>query len=158
MSGAPDGIDPTTGLYAAEHFTVVARQQVASARRSLQPVSVVCFTIDDAAADEAALALVAEIVLQTLRESDASFRLDGRRIASVLEDTGEEGAVWAARRVRSALLAAPGGPRCTVSAGIACYPEHALDAAELVDRAVHALDAPGGSGTDRVVIAGASGA
>lgn len=155
MSG--DGIDPGTGLYEAGHFPVVVRQQVASARRLLQPLSVICFAVEDdghATATEA-LAAVADVLLRTLRESDASFRMGDRWIVSVLEDTGEEGAVWAARRVRSALLAAPGGPRFTISAGIACYPEHALDAAELVGRAEAALASTIAAGRDRVETASA---
>lgn len=153
VSGTTDGIDPGTGLYAGEHYLVVARQQVASARRSLQPVSIICFEVEADGGGSEPVATVATVLLRTLRESDASFRIGERRIAAVLEDTGEEGAVWAARRVRSALLATPGGSRCTVSAGIACYPEHALDAADLVARAEAALASTLATGRDRVEIA-----
>lgn len=155
MNGGTDGIDPTTGLYAGDHFLVVTRQLVASARRSLQPVSIAYFAVDDSDGrlGSDALVSVAAVVLRTLRESDASFRIGDHRIASVLEDTGEEGAVWVARRVRSALLATPGEPRLTVSAGIACYPEHALDAPDLVTRAEAALESTLATGRDRVEIA-----
>ena len=82
---------------------------------------------------------------RTLRESDAVFRLGDVVAVAVLVDTAEPGALMVAERVREALRASPVGDSLTVSAGIACYPTHALDAAELVARAGHAL----GAGTRR---------
>ena len=95
------GTDPGTGLYDGVHLPVLARQMVASARRSLRPVSVVCFELegpDGGAPNADALGAAAAIVLRTLRESDASFRTGDHRITALLEDTGEDGALWAARR------------------------------------------------------------
>ena len=63
-----------------------------------------------------------------------------RAALGVLADTAEDGAVIVADRVRSSLRTSPVGDTLTVSAGIACYPTHALDAAELVSRAGRALD------------------
>ena len=71
---------------------------------------------------------------RTLRESDAVFRLGDVVAVAVLVDTAEPGAVIVAERVRDALRSSPVGDSLTVSAGIACYPTHALDAAELVAR------------------------
>ena len=61
-------------------------------------------------------------------------------VGAILEDTAEAGAVWAAERVRGTLHGSPVGDSLTISAGIACYPTHALSAAELVDQAERALD------------------
>ena len=61
-------------------------------------------------------------------------------VGAILEDTPEAGAVWAAERVRGTLLASPVGDALTLSAGVACYPTHALGAAELVHQASRALD------------------
>jgi GGDEF domain-containing protein len=57
--------------------------------------------------------------------------------------------------VREALRSSPVGDALTVSAGIACYPTHALDAAELVARAGRALELARGEGyaRDHVAVA-----
>ena len=53
-------------------------------------------------------------------------------------------------RVRGTLLGSPVGDSLTVSAGVACYPTHALGAAELVAQAGKALDEARRRGADRV--------
>jgi two-component system cell cycle response regulator len=137
---------------------VLAQQQVAAARRSLRPISVIIFEID--AMGEAdrdtrlqALGVVGDVVRRTLRESDAACRLGDLMIGAILEDTPEAGAVWAAERVRGTLLASPVGDALTLSAGVACYPTHALGAAELVHQASRALDEARARGRDRVELA-----
>ena len=75
------------------------------------------------------------VVRRTLRECDAACRIGDTMAAAVLEDTAEAGAVWAAERVRGTLHGSPVGDSLTISAGIACYPSHALNAPELVDQA-----------------------
>ncbi len=89
----------------------------------------------------------------TLRESDAACRLGDLMIGAILEDTPEAGAVWAAERTRGTLLASPIGDALTLSAGVACYPTHALGAAELVHQASRALDEARSRGRDRVELA-----
>ena len=137
--------DAATGLYDEKYFAVLAQQQVAAARRSLRPISVIIFEIDamgDADRDTRlqALGVVGDVVRRTLRESDAACRLGDLMVGAILEDTPEAGAVWAAERVRGTLLASPVGDALTLSAGVACYPTHALGAAELVHQASRALD------------------
>jgi diguanylate cyclase (GGDEF)-like protein len=150
--------DPATGLYDQSYFPVLAQQQVAAARRSLRPVSVVIFEVDgmtdvdDGACDQA-LTAIGDIVRRTLRESDAACRLGGPMIGAILEDTPEAGGVWAAERVRGSLLGSPLGDTLTVSAGVACYPTHALGAAELVAAAGRALEEARTRGADRVEVA-----
>ncbi len=67
---------------------------------------------------------------------------------AVLIDSSEDGALLVAERVRQSLRSSPIGDSITVSAGIACYPTHALDAAELVSRAGGALEVARASGYD----------
>ena len=55
--------------------------------------------------------------------------------SAILEDTAEAGAVWAAERIRGTLHQTELGDVLTISAGVACYPTHALSALELMDRA-----------------------
>lgn len=163
----PDGadtaeweIDPVSGLLRERHLPVVLQQVLASARRKVQPVAVVYWEVDgladaDPGACDEALTALGAIAWRTLRESDAVFRLGERVAVGVLVDTAEPGAVIVADRVRSSLRASPVGDALTVSAGIACYPSHALDAQELVSRAGTALDGAraAGHGTDHVVVA-----
>jgi diguanylate cyclase (GGDEF)-like protein len=150
--------DPATGLYDERYFAVLVQQHVAAARRSLRPVSVVIFEIDsmgeaDTDTRQQALGVVGDVVRRTLRESDAACRLGDLMIGAILEDTPEAGAVWAAERVRGTLLASPIGDALTLSAGVACYPTHALGAAELVHQASIALDEARSRGRDRVELA-----
>jgi diguanylate cyclase (GGDEF)-like protein len=147
--------DQTTGLYDERYFAVLVQQQVAAARRSLRPISVVIFEIDglhgsDGHTRDQALGVVGDVVRRTLRESDSACRLGELMIGAILEDTSETGAVWAAERVRGTLLGSPVGDSLTVSAGVACYPTHALGAAELVAQAGKALDEARRRGADRV--------
>ena len=150
--------DHATGLYDERYFAVLVQQHVAAARRSLRPVSVVIFEIDsmgeaDADTRQQALGVVGDVVRRTLRESDAACRLGDLMVGAILEDTPEAGAVWAAERVRGTLLASPIGDALTLSAGVACYPTHALGAAELVHQASVALDEARSRGRDRVELA-----
>ena len=153
-------IDPVSGLIREQHLAVVLQQVVASARRKVQPVSVVYWAVDGVATDsgravDQALTALGAVAWRTLRESDAVFRLGASGAVGVLVDTAEPGAVVVADRVRASLRDSPVGDTLTVSAGIACYPTHALDAAELVARAARALDAARADGHDRdhVVVA-----
>jgi diguanylate cyclase (GGDEF)-like protein len=150
--------DAATGLYDEKYFAVLVQQQVAAARRSLRPISVIIFEIDSLGeADKEtrlqALGVVGDVVRRTLRESDAACRLGDLMVGAILEDTPEAGAVWAAERVRGTLLASPVGDALTLSAGVACYPTHALGAAELVHQASRALEEARARGRDRVELA-----
>jgi diguanylate cyclase (GGDEF)-like protein len=155
---AEHAFDPATGLYDERYFAVLVQQQVAAARRSLRPISVVIFELDtlaDAPGPERdqALTVVGDVVRRTLRESDSACRLGDVMVGVILEDTPEAGGVWAAERVRGTLLASPIGDALTVSAGVACYPSHALGAAELVQQAGRALEEARRHGVDRVEVA-----
>ena len=153
-------IDPASGLIRERHLSVVLQQIVAAARRKVQPVSVVFWELDNlheatsAARDEALNALAA-VAWRTMRESDTVFRLGDAVALGVLVDTAEPGALVVAERVRESLRSSPVGDSLTVSAGIACYPSHALDPVELVSRAGKALEAARAEGHERdyVIIA-----
>jgi len=147
-------IDPVSGLLRQRHLPVVLQQVMASARRKVQPVAVVFWELDgldgaERTASEQALTALGAVAWRTLRESDAVFRLGDVVAVAVLIDTAEPGAVMVAERVRDALRTSAVGDTLTVSAGIACYPTHALDAAELVARAGRALERARREGHDR---------
>lgn len=150
--------DPASGLLRQQFFKVAVQQRVAAARRQLQPVSVVIFELDGIGHVEEetraqALGVLGEVLRRTLRECDVTCRLGDTMAAAVLEDTAEAGAVWAAERVRGTLHGSPVGDSLTISAGIACYPSHALDARDLVERAGRALETARARGRDHVEIA-----
>lgn len=151
-------IDPISGLLEPRFFRVLVAQRVAAARRQLQPVSIVLFELDgfgqvESEVKDEALGVLGEVIGRTLRECDAACRVSDTMAAAVLEDTAEAGAVWAAERVRGTLHGSPVGDSLTISAGIACYPSHALHAAELVDQAGRALESARARGRDHVEIA-----
>jgi diguanylate cyclase (GGDEF)-like protein len=151
-------VDPVSGLLDQQFFKVIVQQRVAAARRQLQPVSVVIFELDGIGQAESetqnqALGVLGAVVRRTLRECDAACRIGDTMAAAVLEDTAEAGAVWAAERVRGTLHGSPVGDSLTISAGIACYPSHALNAPELVDQAGRALESARARGRDHVEIA-----
>jgi diguanylate cyclase (GGDEF)-like protein len=151
-------VDTASGLLAEEHYEVLVTKRLAAASRQLQPISVVMFEIDgleNASAElcNEALHVLGSVITTTLRESDAACRLGSTMAAAILEDTSEAGAVWAAERIRGSLVADGTIREITVSAGIACYPTHALSAPELMERSRRALDTARSQGRDRLEVA-----
>ncbi len=158
-AGPWDG-EAASGMLREGHLSVLLRQTVAAARRKVLPVSVVLWELDglDGAGHEArhqAVLALGDVAFAALRESDALFRSGDLGAVAVLTDTAEPGAVMVAQRVRTLLRSSPVGDAITVSAGIACYPSHALEATELVARAARALSAArtDGHGRDHVAVA-----
>jgi diguanylate cyclase (GGDEF)-like protein len=151
-------VDTVSGLLGEQHYKVLVQKRVAAARRALQPISLVMFQIDglddatQAQCDEA-IARLGEVISATLRESDAACRIGASMASAILEDTAEAGAVWAAERIRGTLHQTELGDVLTISAGVACYPTHALSALELMDRAQRALDHARSQGRDRLEVA-----
>ena len=151
-------MDSASGLLDQQFFSVLVQQRVAAARRHLQPIAIVIFDVDgldrnDEPACDRALGALGNTMIKTLRESDAACRIGTTMAAAILEDTAEAGAVWAAERIRGTLHHESGVEAITVSAGIACYPTHALGATELIDRAGSALETARALGRDRLEIA-----
>jgi len=139
-----------------EHFVLTTlRNRVTVARRALRPLAVVCFEAMETdhgrptvpvAADE-----VAQVLRRTLRAVDVAGHAGGGSFACILEDTGEDGAVWTAERVRRKLV--DGGRPRRFHAGVAAYPAHGLEAEELHDGARAALAAARDWSTDRIEVA-----
>jgi diguanylate cyclase (GGDEF)-like protein len=150
--------DDVSGLLDERFFAATVQQRVAAARRQLQPVSVLLFELDNfdgvtPDVRDQAVAVLGDVVRRTLRECDIACRLGEVLAGVVLEDTAEAGAVWAAERVRGSLHGSPVGQSLTISAGIACYPSHALAAPELVAMAGQALASARARGRDHVEVA-----
>src|SRR5207248_4594641 len=133
------------------YFDLTFEHRIAAARRQLQPVTLLLFAVDGGGEDagrQEALAEFAATLRQTLRESDTVCRIGPDTFAVILEDTSEAGGVWAAERLRTALVR-QGESLLRLSAGVAAYPTHALEADEVLARARAALVAARSSGSSR---------
>lgn len=155
-SGPPAG---GSGLLGAAFVPTTLRGRMAIARRELRPLTVVCFEVHETGRDGRTGApvptdVVAGVVKRTLRETDISGHLEDHTYISILEDTGEDGAVWTAERIRRSLT--EGGQPRRFRAGVAAYPTHGLEPEELEAKARAALVAARDWATDRIEVAGTS--
>jgi hypothetical protein len=148
-------LDPVTQLYAEPFFLATTSWRLGACRRVLRPLAVTLFEVVDGLPKGPVLPsepkVVAAMLRQTLRASDVGARLYDGTYGLLLEDTPEDGAVWAVERVRRALDAKPGTR--VLRAGIACYPGQALTAVEMLDAAHRALAAARQWPQDRIEVA-----
>jgi diguanylate cyclase (GGDEF)-like protein len=153
---AEDLIDPESGLLDQRYFEVALESRVATARRHLQPVTLLLVTLDgeqeNAQTWRKTLTSFFDLLQATLREADTACRIGDASFALILEDTPEAGGVWAAERLRMALVR-KGDTVVRLAAGVASYPSHALVAEELLSRAQAALDHARAAGCSQVEIA-----
>ena len=141
------------GVLSEDFLRVTLQNRVAAARRALRPLSVVYLEVLDVRGDQPVRVtgqLVASALSSTLREADVVGRRDDGVYVFVLEDTGEDGAVWTAERLRRTLVST--GHR-RFRAGVASYPSHALDARGLDAKACAALDTAREWKRDRIEVA-----
>jgi diguanylate cyclase (GGDEF)-like protein len=153
-----DLVDPDTGLLDERFFHAALDQRIAAARRQLQPLCLLLVALDgDEVSDvyrREAVSSFAETLARTLRDSDIACRIADTTFGVILEDTPEAGGVWAAERLRIAMLRR-GGSLLHLCAAVAAYPSHALDAADVLERAERALAQARTSGSTHVEVASA---
>lgn len=140
-----------TPLLPGDYFEIAVRSRVMAARRFLKPLAVIRLSVTDA--DGGGLTTTDEIKQlfgTTLRECDTACVLNDSEIGLVLEDTPENGAVWVVERLRRAI---PEDLQCRLRAGVACYPAHAMDAAELLEQVEVALERAAEWSQDRIEVA-----
>lgn len=155
---AADAFDPVSGLLRERFVAVLIQQRVAGARRRLHPVAVIALEADgvrggDPHGVDAAMQALGGVIRETLREADCACRVGDVVVIAALDDTTEDGARIAIERIQTGLRLATGDVGLTVSAGIACYPTHALEAPDLVARAGQALLDARATGVSRVAVA-----
>jgi diguanylate cyclase (GGDEF)-like protein len=126
--------DDVTGLYNRRFFETRLADEVSRYSRFNQPLSVVMLDIDGfkavnddlghAAGDET-LRIIGHILRTQSRNIDVICRYGGDEFAVLLVETGKDGALLYADRVRRQIEAAGFGHRraITVSLGVACLPE-----------------------------------
>ena len=133
-----DLIDPGTLLPDGRYFEVALPQRFALAQRRLQPISLVLvgFETGPERSSPALDSLVAALK-STVRQSDTVCRVGTDRLAMILEDATEYGAVFAVERARNTLHDL--GEEHEIVVGVASYPSHALELDDLVRQAEDAL-------------------
>jgi diguanylate cyclase (GGDEF)-like protein len=134
------------------------KRMLAQAGRTLSPMAVLLLDLDNFKQindtyghdrGDAVLKAVGEVLPGALRSSDFVGRNGGEEFIALLPETGAEGALEAAEKLRAAIgrLALPGIDRAiTASVGAAVYPHTAADAESLLrlaDRALYAAKAAG---------------
>ncbi len=92
-------------------------------------------------AGDALLARIAAALREATRTDDALYRYGGDEFAVILPRAGRVQAFEVAERIRRtvAALPSPTGPRVTISAGVACYPEDGATKDDLVQAADQSL-------------------
>jgi two-component system cell cycle response regulator len=154
----PSLLDPATGLFAQPFFLATLSWRVIACRRVLRPLAFVLVEVVDGVPDGPIVPsdpkVVTAMVNNTLRNSDVCARLADGSYGLMLEDTPEDGAVWAVERLRRALNTRPGGR--VLRAGVACYPGHALTPTDIVLAAQGAFKSAKEWPQDRIEVAPAS--
>jgi GGDEF domain-containing protein len=149
--------DPETGLFGEDYFNVSINARIAAARRHLRPVAIAVVEVvrlHEGGSEPANAMIVSEAITKTLREADTSCRMSDGRFGLVLEDTPENGAIWTVERIRREI--GLNDDTLTMWAGVACYPSHAFDSANLLAQAVVALDGARDWHQDRIEVANPS--
>jgi diguanylate cyclase (GGDEF)-like protein len=155
-------VDGLTGLANRRAASDALHAEVARAERLETPLAVVLADLDEfkevndvhghAVGDEV-LRVVAEVLRETLRESDVAGRWGGEEFLLLLPGADEEGAAQLAERVRVALAARgiPSAPglRVTASFGVAEYAGE-TNSEQLLEAADGALYRAKRAGKDRV--------
>jgi diguanylate cyclase (GGDEF)-like protein len=139
--------DDLTGLYNSRYLNQVLRRESKRASRSGRPLSLLFLDLDGFKqvndtyghlAGSKALVEAAVIIRGSARETDVAARFGGDEFSVVLPDTGQEGALSVAERIRdricaSQFLASDGlSIHLTASIGVATLPDVAASAEELL--------------------------
>ena len=161
--------DGLTGLYVSRYFRRRLNEELKTAARYDQPMSVMMVDIDffkkvndthgHQAGDEV-LKVVARCIEDTLREgTDIAARYGGEEFGVILPQTDQRGAAMVAERLRTLIEESRvrTDPETvisvTVSIGLAAYPAAGTEPRALVESADQALYEAKRSGRNRVVVA-----
>ena len=130
-------LDPSSGLFAEPFFLATVSWRLVACRRVLRPLALGLLEVVDGLPDGPVVPsdpkVVTAMVRATLRTSDVAARMSDGTYGVMLEDTPEDGAVWAIERLRRSLASKTGSR--ALRAGVACYPGQALTPVDLLDAA-----------------------
>jgi len=148
--------DGLTGLYNHAYMQEFLDREIERAQRHSHPLSVLMFDIDHFKkvndtyghqAGDTCLKQISQVVLQTIRKIDLAARYGGEEFMVILPETGSDGALILAERLRSAVAqevvsTAAGKISMTISVGIVtcnacteCYDKQQL--VSTVDKAMY---------------------
>jgi diguanylate cyclase (GGDEF)-like protein len=156
--------DELTGLYNMRGFVVIASRLFAQAQRYERPASILMVDSDslkqvnDRFGHESGNRLLQHVVKAMqghLRATDVPARYGGDEFVIMLPDTPARGAQEVAERIRQAVETAPftteaGRVPCTVSIGVASFPQDGRSIEALLARADRALYDAKEAGRNRV--------
>ena len=163
LAEARAATDPLTGLPNRRAVQDALKRMISQAGRTLSPMAVLLLDLDHFKQindtyghdrGDAVLAAVGDVLATALRTSDFVGRNGGEEFIALLPDTGADGALDAAEKLRAAIarLTLPGIDRAiTASVGAAVYPHTAADPESLLrlaDRALYAAKASGRNRSD----------
>jgi diguanylate cyclase (GGDEF)-like protein len=160
--------DDLTRLFNSRYLNLVLRREAKRASRSGRPVSLLFLDLDGFKqvndvhghlAGSKALVEAAAIIRSCARETDVVARFGGDEFALILPDTGRDGALSVASRIRERLrttqfLTSDGlSVHLTASIGLATLPDAAASAEELLRAADVAMYKVKAAGKDGIHIA-----
>ena len=160
--------DDLTGLHNSRFLNLVLRREAKRASRSGRPLSLLFLDLDGFKqvndtyghlAGSKALVEASAIIRGSARETDIAARFGGDEFSVVLPDTGREGALSVAERIRDRIgacvfLASDGlSVHLTASIGVATLPDVAGSAEELIRAADVAMYRVKDAGKDGIHIA-----
>jgi len=148
-------VDPLTGIYNRRFFDEALEAEIQKAIRNKRTLVLVMIDIDDFKVyndtnghqkGDTALVKMAQLFKSACRASDIVARYGGEEFTIIFPGAGQEHAMELGRRIVNEVAAAdfdgqnlvPSGS-LTVSIGVACFPEHAGSASELIHCADQAL-------------------
>jgi len=157
--------DDLTGLFNTRGFAITANRLFGQAVRYDRPASVLMVDSDSLKgvndgyghdAGNRLLRHLATCIQGELRATDVPARYGGDEFIVLLPETPAKGALDVAERIRKAISATPLGIEgrtipCTVSVGVACFPEDGRTLDTLAARADRALYQAKKDGRNRVV-------
>lgn len=158
--------DSLTGLCTRRAFLAEATRQAASAKRNSRSLACAIFDVDHFklintnygnAAGDLVLQAIADVCRREGRKLDVASRIGSEEFAVLMPETGIEGAMRAAERLRAAMaeanvLYAGNHIKFTVSLGISVIASDEIDAIAMVDRAESALQEAKRSGRNQTAV------
>jgi diguanylate cyclase (GGDEF)-like protein len=148
-------VDPTTGLFNANYFTMAVRRETLRGKRFGRAFTICLVSLDqdddmrEAMGDQGLRAIslqLADLLTRHTRQVDVRAALGGGRFGVILPETEVEGAFVVAERLRQAVeqarfvLPDHSSPITqTVSIGLACYPRDGDTDQSLLARTEEAL-------------------
>lgn len=151
-------LDPSSGLFAQPFFLATVSWRLIACRRVLRPLAVALFEVVDGLPDGPVVPsdpkVITAMIKATLRTSDIAARMADGSYGLMLEDTPEDGAVWAVERLRRSLSSKAGSR--ALRAGVACYPGHALTPTDILRSAEGAFATAREWPQDRIEVAPAT--